>query len=198
MKFYCAAPAKAANRHKWFAQVATGIRRLFRHRDAQVLDGAGADARRIALPLAVYLYDLGGDQFANRIGAVYQTEQFKGGFVGNSEAPDLLRIERCFFQQMLDRHRRPLPAPPQNIFPSSRLKVTGVSNGAAFIPKRGDWRHATSRAASTAAQSGILRLVLLELAKPHLKRAQFLFRLCGIEELRRLVYLGPLSDDVFP
>jgi len=78
------------------------------------------------------------------------------------------------------------------------LKVTGVSNGAAFIPKRGDWRHAPSRGARTAAQSGILRLVVFELAKPHLKPAQFRLGFRKIEELRRLVYLGPLSDDVFP
>ena len=78
LKFYCAIL------ESWFGQVATAIRRLFGHGDTQVLNGAGADARRIALPLAVYLYDLGGYQFANRIGAVYQTEQFKGGFVGNS------------------------------------------------------------------------------------------------------------------
>jgi hypothetical protein len=75
------------------------------------------------------------------------------------------------------------------------LSVVAIESGrllkrGRLYSQKGDWRYATSSGARTAAQSGILRPVLFELAKPHLKRAQFLFRLCDIEVLRRLVYLG--------
>jgi hypothetical protein len=80
---------------------------LIRQWDAQLLERASADMRRVALSGQGDLNDLFGNDFRDWIVSVCQPKQLQGSIIGRRHPRYILRREYRFPQQPMQRHATP-------------------------------------------------------------------------------------------